>query len=83
MIVEDNKRCFCIISSKKKLAKILTNAKAITPKPKNINASEVTLTSCSVNDPYPNKPLTISSAAIINPKLAGIDNNKDNSKDLF
>ena len=83
MIVEIIKGVFVLSLAKKKLAKILTNAKAITPKPKNINASEVTLTSCSVNDPYPNKPLTISSAAIINPKLAGIDSNKDNSKDLF
>ena len=34
-------------------------------------------------DPYPNKALTISSEAKIKPRLAGIDNNKESSKDLL
>jgi hypothetical protein len=48
------------------------------------------LSSCSCHfniflekDPYPNNAFTISSEAKINPKLAGIDNNKESSKDLF
>ena len=52
--------------------------KAITPKPKNIKASDVILISFKENEPYPNNPFTISSDAIIKPKVAGIDNNKDN-----
>ena len=34
-------------------------------------------------DPYPNNPLTISSDAIIKPRLAGIENSKDSCNDLF
>ena len=36
-----------------------------------------------VNEPYPNNALTICSEARIKPKLAGIDNKRDNSIDLF
>ena len=61
----------------------MTNANAGTPKPKYLRASAVNATSSFEKDPYPNKALTISSHAIINPKLAGTDNNNDNSKDLF
>ena len=45
--------------------------------------SAVNSTSSLEKDPYPNKALTISSEAKIKPKLAGIDNNKESSKDLF
>ena len=69
--------------AKKKFAKIFTKANAITPKPKNLKASEVISTSLLVKDPYPKSPLTISFEAIINAKLAGTDNNNDNCKDLF
>ena len=48
-----------------------------------MRASAVNATSSFEKDPYPNKALTISSEAKINPKLAGTDNNNDNSKDLF
>ena len=48
-----------------------------------MRASAVNTTSSFEKDPYPNKALTISSEAKINPKLAGTDNNNDNSKDLF
>ena len=69
--------------AKKKLDKTFTNANATTPKPKNIKASDVKLTSSIVKEPYPNKPLIMSSAAITNPTLAGIENSKDNCIDLF
>ena len=69
--------------AKKKFDNILTNAKAGTPYPKYLRASDVNLTSSSEKDPYPNKELTISSEAKINPRLAGIDNNKESSKDLL
>ena len=69
--------------AKKKFDKIFTNAKAITPKPKNIKASEVILISFKENEPYPNKPLIISSEAKTNPKLAGIENNNESSNELF
>ena len=49
--------------AKKKLDKILINAKAGTP--------------------YPNSAFTISFEARINPKLAGIENRRESSKDLF
>ena len=63
--------------AKKKFDKILINAKATTPKPKKLNARDVISTSAKVKEPYPNNPVTISSEAKINPKLAGIDKSKD------
>ena len=69
--------------AKKKLDKIFTNAKAITPKPKSIKALDVNSTSFVVNEPYPNSPLIISSDAIIKPMLAGIESSRDNCIDLF
>ena len=69
--------------AKKKLAKIFTNAKAITPYPKNIKAFDVSSTSWIEKDPYPKSAEVISSDAIINPKLAGIESNNDSSNDLF
>ena len=39
---------------------------------------EVISTSFDEKDPYPNNPFIISSDAIINPKLAGIESSKDN-----
>ena len=71
------------INSQEYCDNIFTNAKAGTPYPKYFKASAVNLTSSLENDPYPNKALTISSEAKIKPRLAGIDNNKDNSNDLF
>ena len=76
------------LAKKKNLIKIFTSANAKificnTIIQKYIKASDVILTSFCVKEPYPNNPLIISSDAIINPKLAGIDNNKDNSNDLF
>ena len=65
------------------MLKFLLSANAITPNPKNTKALDVILTSFDVKEPYPNNPFTISSEAIIKPRLAGIDNNKDNSIDLF
>ena len=56
--------------AKKKLAKIFTNAKAITPYPKNINAFDVSSTSLIEKDPYPKSALTISSEAIIKPNTS-------------
>ena len=67
--------------AKKKLAKIFKSANAIIPYPKNIKALDVILTSARVKEPYPNNPLIISSEAIINPRLAGTESNKDNCKD--
>ena len=69
--------------AKKKFAKIFIKAKATIPYPKNIRASEVICTSFIEKEPYPNNPFTISVDAKIKPKLAGIDNNKDSSRDLF
>ena len=69
--------------AKKKLAKIFTKANAITPYPNKFKALDVISTSFWVNEPYPNNPFTISSEAIIKPRLAGIENSNDNSKDLF
>ena len=51
--------------------------------PKNFNASAVNSTFSIVKDPYPNNPLIIWSDAMSKPKLAGIDNSKDNSIDLL
>ena len=61
----------------------MTNAKAGTPYPKYFRVSAVSLTSSTEKDPYPNKALTISSEAKIKPRLAGIDNNRESSKDLL
>ena len=69
--------------AKKKFAKIFINAKAITPYPKNISALDVSSTSFVEKEPYPKSALIISSEASIKPKLAGIENNKDNWIDLF
>ena len=63
--------------AKKKLDKILINAKAGTPYPKNFKATAVIFTSSSKKDPYPNNALTISFDANINPKLAGIENRSE------
>ena len=69
--------------AKKKFDNIFTNANAGTPYPKNFNAIAVISTSFRENDPYPNNALTICSDAKINPKLAGIENRSESSKDLF
>ena len=69
--------------AKKKFDNIFTNANAGTPYPKYFKASAVNLTSSLEKDPYPNKALTISSEAKISPRLAGIDSNKESSKDLL
>ena len=69
--------------AKKKLDKILINANAGTPYPKNFNANAVILTSFKEKDPYPNNAFTISFEAKIIPKLAGIENKSESSKDLF
>ena len=58
-------------------------AKAGTPQPKNPKANEVISTFLKLNDPQPNNALTICSDANIKPKLAGIDNKRDNSIDLL
>ena len=71
------------LRAKKKFDKIFIKANATTPYPKNIKAFDVISTSFNEKDPYPNNPLTISSDAIIKPKLAGIENSKDNCNDLF
>ena len=67
---------YCLL--RKKFDRILTKAKAIIPYPKNIKASDVILTSLEVKEPYPNNPFTISSEAIMRPKLAGIESSSDN-----
>ena len=67
--------------AKKKLDKIFTRENAIMPYPKNIKALDVIFTSSREKEPYPNNPLTISSEAIINPRLAGTESNKDNCND--
>ena len=69
--------------AKKKLAKIFINAKAGTPYPKNFKAVAVFPTSLREKEPYPNNAFTISFDANINPKLAGIENSNESSKDLF
>ena len=69
--------------AKKKLDKIFINANAGTPYPKNFKAAAVISTSSIEKDPYPNNALTISFDANINPKLAGIENKSESSKDLF
>ena len=69
--------------AKKKLDKIFINAKAGTPYPKNFKAAAVISTSLTEKDPYPNNAFTISLEARINPKLAGIENSSESSKDLF
>ena len=73
----------CYLEQRKKFDNILTSAKAGTPYPKYFKASAVNLTSSLEKDPYPNKALTISSEAKIKPRLAGIDSNKESSKDLL
>ena len=69
--------------AKKKFDKILINANAGTPYPKNFKAAAVIWTSLIEKDPYPNNAFTISFDAKINPKLAGIENKSESSKDLF
>ena len=69
--------------AKKKLDNILISANAGTPYPKNFKAAAVISTSFIENDPYPNNAFTISFEANINPKLAGIENSNESSKDLF
>ena len=69
--------------AKKKLDKILINANAGTPYPKNFKAVAVISTSFTEKDPYPNNAFIISFDANINPKLAGIENKSESSKDLF
>ena len=69
--------------AKKKFDRILISANAGTPYPKNFNAAAVISTSFGEKDPYPNNAFTISFEAKINPRLAGIENRSDNSKDLF
>ena len=69
--------------AKKKFDKIFIIAKAGTPYAKNFNAAAVISTSFKEKDPYPNNALTISFEANINPKLAGIENRRESSKDLF
>ena len=69
--------------AKKKFDKILINANAGTPNPKNFKAAAVISTSFTEKDPYPNNAFTISFDAKINPKLAGIENRSESSKDLF
>ena len=81
--IEIWKGVFVLSRAKKKFDSILTNAKAGTPYPKYFKASAVNLTSSLEKDPYPNKAVTISSEAKIKPRLAGIDSNKESSKDLL
>ena len=69
--------------AKKKLAKIFISENATTPNPNNIKASDVVLTSLDVKEPYPNKPFTISSDAIMRATLAGIESNSDNWIELL
>tara|TARA_B100001059_G_scaffold10260_1_gene8347 strand:- start:16 stop:237 length:222 start_codon:yes stop_codon:yes gene_type:complete len=69
--------------AKKKLDKIFIKANAGTPYPKNFKAAAVISTSFTEKDPYPNNAFTISFDANINPKLAGIENKSESSKDLF
>ena len=69
--------------AKKKFDSIFINANAGTPYPKNFKAVAVISTSFIEKDPYPNNAFTISFEAKINPKLAGIENKSESSKDLF
>jgi len=69
--------------AKKKFDKIFISANAGTPYPKNFKAAAVISTSFLEKDPYPNSAFTISFDAKINPKLAGIENRSESSKDLF
>ena len=69
--------------AKKKFDKIFISANAGTPYPKNFKAAAVISTSFIEKDPYPNSAFTISFDAKINPKLAGIENKRESSKDLF
>ena len=69
--------------AKKKFDKIFISANAGTPYPKNFKAAAVISTSSKEKDPYPNNAFTISLDANINPKLAGIENRSESSKDLF
>ena len=57
--------------------KTLISANAGTPYPKYFNAAAVISVSSLENEPYPNRPLIISSEAKTKPKLAGIENNND------
>ena len=50
---------------------------------KTLRLLAVISTSFKEKDPYPNNALTISFDAKINPKLAGIENRSESSKDLF
>ena len=81
--IEIQKGVLVLSLAKKKLDKIFINAKAGTPYPKNFKAAAVISTSLTEKDPYPNNAFTISLEARINPKLAGIENSSESSKDLF
>ena len=83
IITEIKKGVFVLSRAKKKFDSILINANAGTPYPKYFNAFAVNFTSSLEKEPYPNKALTISSEARIKPRLAGIDNNKESSKDFL
>ena len=63
--------------------KTLISANAGTPYPKYFSAAAVISVSSLENEPYPNRPLIISSEAITKPKLAGIENNNESSNELF
>ena len=83
-INKERKKGFFVSSlAKKKFDKTLIKAKAGIPYPKYFNASEVIKISSFVKEPYPNNALIICSCAMIIPKLAGKDNRRDNSSDLF
>ena len=83
MIVEIIKGVFVLSLAKKKLDKTLISANAGTPYPKYFSAAAVNSVSSLENEPYPNRPLIISSEAITKPKLAGIENNNESSNELF
>ena len=80
---EIKKGVFVLSLAKKKFDRIFINANAGTPYPKNFKARAVISTSFTEKDPYPNNALTISFEANIKPKLAGIENRRESSKDLF
>ena len=67
---------YCLL--RKKFDRILIQSKSYNTMSKNIKASDVILTSLEVKEPYPNNPFTISSEAIMRPKLAGIESSSDN-----
>ena len=69
--IEMQKGVLVLFLAKKKLDKILINANAGTPYPKNFKAAAVITTSFKEKDPYPNNAFTISFDAKINPILAG------------